>query len=248
LGGVLTWNEWNWEESRKTLKHAIELNPNHSVAHQYLAELLYILDEKSEARHEINQAIELDPISFIHRTISYAGYFYEEKFNESLLECDKVLEINPNHPSAYIYSFYNQIALSNDSLAVEAVEKRMSLDTLRKKDVPVIHEIYRQSKLEGIVKYLIESEKNKIKPNPLSVSSYYCILGEKENALNWLETAFNNKSTEIPRINVNPNFDILRAEPRFLKIIDEMGLTKYHKRKPKPITNFNCIIHLKKAL
>jgi hypothetical protein len=27
-----------------------------------------------------------------------------------------------------------------------------------------------------------------------------------------------------------------------------MGLTKYHKRKPKPITNFNCIIHLKKAL
>lgn len=235
LGGVLTWNDWNWEESRKTLNHAIELNPNHSVAHQYLAELLYILDEKPEARYEINQAMELDPISFIHRTISYAGYFYEEKFNESLLECDKVIEMNPDHPSAYIYSFYNQIALGNDSLVVEAIEKLMALDTLSIKEIPHVHEIYRQTKLEGVFKFLIEREKNKLKPNPLSVSRYYCFLGEKENALNWLETAFNNRSTEIPRINVNPHFDILRAEPRFLKIIHEMDLTKYHKRKPKPV-------------
>jgi hypothetical protein len=78
-------------------------------------------------------------------------------------------------------------------------------------------------------------EKNKTNPNEFKISRLYCQLNDKENALKWLEKAFKNRSTEIPRINVNPDFDILRAEPRFLKIIDEMGLTKYHKRKPKPV-------------
>lgn len=235
LAAILNWNDWDWEESRKTFKKAIELNPNNSVTHQYYAELLQILDEKPEARLEINQAIELDPISFVHRVVNYLEYYYEEKYNESLLECYKTLEINPEYPSSYPTMFFIHIELGNDSLAVEAIEKWMLLDTLRMKDVPVIHQIYRQSKIEDVIRFLIESEKNKLKPNPTIISSYYCLLGEKENALTWLEKAFNKRSSEIPRINVNPELDILRAEPRFLKIIDEMGLTKYHKRKPKPV-------------
>ena len=235
LGGVLTWNDWNWEESRKTLKHAIEMNPNHSVAHQYYAELLQILDEKPEARSEINQAIELDPISFVHHVVSYLGYFYEEKLNESLLECNKVLELNPNYRPAYSTIFQIQITLGNDSLAVEAIKKLMSLDTISIKEIPHVQEIYRETGMQGVVKCVIEWEKNKIEPNALIISNFYCLLNEKENALTWLEKAFNDLYSEIPRINVNPNFDILRAEPRFLKIIDEMGLTKYHKRKPKPV-------------
>jgi len=34
-------------------------------------------------------------------------------------------------------------------------------------------------------------------------------------------------------IATNPDFDILRDDPRFLKIVDEIGLTPYHNRKAK---------------
>jgi TolB-like protein len=232
LGGVLTWDDWNWEESRKILKHAIDLNPNFSVAHQYYAELLYILDEKTEARHEIDLAVELDPVAFMHKSVSAAGYFYEEKFVESIRECYKTLEINPRHAAVYWCLFHNYFSLGNDSLAVESIQKRMSVDTSTIKYVPSIYEIYNQSELIGVINWYIEREKNKTNPNELGISIFYCQLNDKENALNWLEKAFKNRSTEIPRINVNPFFDIIRAEPRFLKIIDELGLTKYHKRKP----------------
>ncbi|MDZ7604369.1 MAG: hypothetical protein U5K79_02010 [Cyclobacteriaceae bacterium] len=39
LGSVICNQDWEWEESRKILKHAIQLNPNYATAQQYYAEL-----------------------------------------------------------------------------------------------------------------------------------------------------------------------------------------------------------------
>ena len=61
LGTILCWNEWKWEEARKELQLAVELNPNFVPAHSYYSELLEILRENTEARKQINIALELDP-------------------------------------------------------------------------------------------------------------------------------------------------------------------------------------------
>ena len=93
LGTVLCWNEWKWEEARKELQLAIELNPNFISAHSYYAELLEILRENSEARKQVNIALELDPFFGMMHYLSGRLYFNEGKFNESLDEFRKRREI-----------------------------------------------------------------------------------------------------------------------------------------------------------
>ena len=65
LGGIITWQEWNWKEAEKELKQAISLNPNNATIHQYYSELLNILGRNKEAREQINLALELNPYSVI---------------------------------------------------------------------------------------------------------------------------------------------------------------------------------------
>jgi TolB-like protein/AraC-like DNA-binding protein len=236
LGGILNYWEWKWEEARIILQHSIELNPNCAIAHQYYAELLDILGEHNSARNEINRAIELDPLSFMHRLLSADLYYRDSKYYESLKECEKVLEFNPENKAVYNTISQNYFELKNDLMAVKAIINRFAADTSTQKLVPVIQKIYTRSGTKGVLLWLTEREKTKKQPDAFALSRIYARICDKQNALFWLETGYINHSTQMPRITVDPAFDILRSEPRFLKIIDEMGLTNYHKRKPKPVT------------
>jgi TolB-like protein len=122
LGTVLCWNEWKWEEARKELQLAIELNPNFISAHSYYAELLEILRENSEARKQVNIALELDPFFWMMHYLSGRLYLNEGKFNESLDEFRKVREITSDSVFDWM-EFYNYIGLGEDLKAVEALEK-----------------------------------------------------------------------------------------------------------------------------
>jgi len=85
LGAIFTWNEWKWEEARKELQLAVELNPNFVNAHSYYAELFDILRENEEARKQINITLSIDPfftmkekgtglgLSVVHRILDQHG-------------------------------------------------------------------------------------------------------------------------------------------------------------------------------
>ena len=72
--------------------------------------------------------------------------------------------------------------------------------------------------------------------HPWFLSWWYALLGDKEKSLYWLEknmSAPNNWQIYFDLIATNPDFDLLRDDPRFISIIDRRGLTPYHKRKAK---------------
>lgn len=150
---------------------------------------------------------------------------------------EKVLEFNPENKAVYNTISQNYFELKNDSMAVEAIKNSLAANTSNLKHVPIVQDIYAKSGANGVLMWLAEREKTKKQPDAFSISRIYCRIGDKQNALMWLETGYINHSTRMPRITVDPGFDILRSEPRFLKIIDEMELTTYHKRKPKQTTN-----------
>ena len=53
----------------------------------------------------------------------------------------------------------------------------------------------------------------------------YARLGEREQALHWLEKACDERSARIIWIGVNPIFAALHNEPRFLALLQRMGLS-----------------------
>ncbi len=223
LGWLLFWSEWKWEEARKELKLAIELNPNYATAHQAYSELLNILGENKEAREQLNLALELDPLSPAMNSLNGPYYFNEGKLKESLEACRRLEEIAP-YPGEYWLNFYIYLRSGENVKAVEALQKALPGDTL------TIKEVYNKSGINGIFNWFIENEFNKSKPSSLSLAGSYSWLGKKEEALNWLEKASEENITYLPSINNDPGWDNLRSEPRFQAIIKKMGLSEYKKK------------------
>ena len=59
---------------------------------------------------------------------------------------------------------------------------------------------------------------------PYNLALIYASLGEKGNALDWLERAYEDRSTQLIWIKADPRLDNLRSEPRFKAVVNRMGL------------------------
>jgi len=59
------------------------------------------------------------------------------------------------------------------------------------------------------------------------VGWYYGWTGELDSAFYWLERAMENRSAEIPWINVDPAFKSLRDDPRYSNLYVRAGFKAY---------------------
>jgi hypothetical protein len=72
-----------------------------------------------------------------------------------------------------------------------------------------------------------------LKPNPAEayddaygIAILYARLGEKEKAIDSLETAYAERRIAISEIGIEPAFDVLRNEPRFHLLLRRTGLER----------------------
>ncbi len=122
---------------------------------------------------------------------------------------------------------------------LQSIIKKFTRDETYLDEVQVAFE---KNGINGIFSWLIDVNNNKPVPvegmdgHPFYSAWWNAILGNKDEVIYWLE-----QSLEYPRplghysylITTNPDFDIMRNDPRFLVIIEKMGLTPYHTRVAK---------------
>ncbi len=230
LGSILCYYDWKWEESRKMLKQAIQLNPNYATAHQYYAELLDLLDENNAARAEINLAIELDPVFFMNQSISCIYYIKEGRYNEAREANIRAQELNPDYLYTYLQFFTIDFYLGNDTRAMEALHTFMAGNPITIPYMDTIGEVYRNSGMDGLWNLLAEIWQ-KDPSAPLSdIAWCYSMLKDKEQALIWMEKSVNGRSSAIPRIMSYPEYDFLHPDRRFRAMVVQMGLHPYYQQ------------------
>jgi len=228
LGALLNYKELKWEEAREELQTAVELNPNYVTAHHYYSELLSILKKNNEARHQINLALKLEPFVPVLHALSSRYYYREGKLKESLDECRIIESLDPDYffGSNYWAEFYIFIKLTEDIKAMEALRKAHSADS---SESMLIKGVYSKSGINGLLNLVIELELKKSDPSPDKLALWYNMIGNKEEALNWLEKTIANQDPGFAALNNNPDLENLRSEPRFQDIIKILGLSEYQK-------------------
>jgi TolB-like protein len=223
--GIMTcFFDWQWQEGGKILERAIQFSPNYSTGHQYYSEYLSVLRKTEAARIQINKALDLNPLSSMLYIISSSYYFNEGKLDKSLQEVLRAKDLDSNLPSVYwkLFHIYKEQGL--EEKAVEQLKHFFNLDRSLVEHIKFIDDVYTKQGMNGLVKWWMDFEENKKPNNPHYIAMNYAAIGENALALEWLEKSFELGGPDLPSMNNNRMFANFCSDPRFITMLESMGL------------------------
>jgi TolB-like protein/Flp pilus assembly protein TadD len=225
LGNVL-YGLWDLVGAEAALQRAIELNPNYATAHNRLAQVLVSLKRFDEAIAEMKRALELDPLSAMINTAVGTPYFYARQYDQAIEQYRKVLELDPDFVPA-LFSIGS--ALSHKGMFDEAITmtcKAVEITSGHPLMVAALAGIYGAAgRRDEALKELDALTLGGREVLPYALSLAYARLGDKDRALALLEEAFEERNTHLHDLNIDPEFDPLRSDPRFIDLVRRVGLT-----------------------
>ncbi|HUW93991.1 MAG TPA: helix-turn-helix domain-containing protein [Bacteroidales bacterium] len=241
-GGYLVWPERSFEEGRKELLKAIQLNPNFSTAYQWYAQLLMITGPIEEARVYMDRGLQLEPYFWVMQNLSVWIYYFEGKNDKAIEACLIARDLKPDFIENQWLFFLNYAKLGEGEKAVQELQTIAGRYPGAGQFAGEISDAYQKSGIKGLFSWLVDVNMHNPIPvegmtgHPFFIAWWNAILGNTDESVYWLEKNLEHPSPLYLYFNLittNPDFDIMRDDPRFLAIIDELGLAPYNTRVPK---------------
>ena len=217
---------WEWRESERHYRRAIELNPNYAVAYSSFGMLLIPEKRFQEAEALISKAESLDPTSRSVAVHLGWNYYHQRQFDQAIEQSRKALELDNNLNTAY---FILRAAYEQKGMYAEAVEAE--LNRLKARDGQTLESLkvaYRKSGIRGFWQKQIEVLRRKTtfgdEIPDYHIAARYALLNQSDEALREIEKGFAVRGSMWQMINVDPAFDSLRDDARFQALLRKINL------------------------
>jgi TolB-like protein/Flp pilus assembly protein TadD len=229
--GYAEFFDWDWPRTEQEFKRAIELNPNSALAHQRYAECLQTRLRFDDSIAENQRAQQLDPLS--PGIIGQLGYTYllSRRYDEAIVQFPKALDLYPNAAllRAELAWVYAMKGMYPQALA--------EYDKIPQPDKSVAPENQLVAGGLGWV-YAVSGQPSKalkIATEAKEMSSHayvdfyqfaaiYAGLGDKDEALRWLEKGYSEHSASMTYLAVDPFWYGMHTDPRYSDLLSRIGL------------------------
>jgi len=219
--------DWDVAAADASFQRALQINPSYATAHQWYALYLSNLGKNEQAIAQINRAQELDPRSLIIQANVGWCYYAAHRYDEAIEQLKKFTESEPNF--WLVHSILGQVYLSKGNLpdAIRELELADSLSPHTMRNMALLGATYalagRRAEARKLLDELISlSKKRYIAPAYMAIP---CIgLGQKDQAFDWLEKAYDDRSDWMVLLQTDPVFDPIRSDPRFRNLLHKVGV------------------------
>jgi TolB-like protein/tetratricopeptide (TPR) repeat protein len=226
LGFYLSNYEWDRAGSEREYRRAIGLKPNYATAHHWLGSDLANLKRVDESLVELRRAEELDPLSPIIGTNLGDALVFARRYDEAIAQYKRTLVSNPKFGYAHqaLGWAYGLKGMYPEAIA----ETRTAIDQRNGSSAKGYLGLWlaRTGKREEAVQLLNELKQESARSyvQPYTFALIYIGVGDKTEALNWLEKQMLGHSETASQYAVEPELDDLRSEPRFKEMLKRMNL------------------------
>jgi TolB-like protein/DNA-binding winged helix-turn-helix (wHTH) protein/Tfp pilus assembly protein PilF len=219
--------KWDWSAAEREFREAIALNPNYASAHHWFSICLLTAGRQQEALAEIQRAQELDPLSLIITSVHGWIYYEGRQWDEATNYFQKTLEMDSQYVPALLDLGACYLRRGDNQKAMEQFQKARSAGGETSRVLADLAQAYALSgKKTEAVKILgqLEQSSNSHFVSPFDLSFVYAALGDKTRAIELLEKSADEKVGWVVSLGVEPGFDLLRADPRFKKLQERIGV------------------------
>jgi TolB-like protein/Tfp pilus assembly protein PilF len=228
LLGDMQQDQWHWAEAEAEFKRALDLKPNDAAAHLGLANWLLCQGRTEEALVWSRRARELDPLGVTGLSNGWI-LFNARRYDEAIGELRSVLAVHPDYATAYWFLGYALIAKGQSEEAISVLEKTVSLMDRSPGSLEFLATAYAHAGRRREALRLINELKQRRKTSYVSADALvdpYLALADYYEAFVWLERAYQEKSETLQYLKVNPFFDPVRKDPRFVDLVRRVGLAQ----------------------
>jgi eukaryotic-like serine/threonine-protein kinase len=225
LAFVRFWFEWDWPGADREFKRAIELNPNYATTRHWHAIYLMTVGRNEEAIAEMRRAQELEPLSLIINTNLGWAFYNARQYDQAIEQYQRTLEMDADFANARLRlgEAYEQKGMYED--AATEYQKAVTLSRWNQRMVGSLGHAYAASQKKDEARKVVQELKENSKVryvSPITIALVYVGLGQKDEALAWLERGYEERESGM--MLRNPQFDSLRSDPRFDTLMRKIGL------------------------
>jgi len=243
LGVIAIRDEWNAARGEAELRRALELEPNNAANRAWLAELLADVGHAADALHEVDVARASDPrwayINAIDTFVSGAAHQYGREVDAAR----RNVAMAPNSSRAHdqlawtlfdagryeqAISEWRATAVIDKDKARMALEDR-GLAEYRSGGPPA----YAAVRISAIEEH---PEATTSHPHDFVPEEWYAFVGDRDHAIAALQQTIDRHDPSALDLAVNPMFDNLHRDPRFLSLLSRVGLSLPSADAPATIT------------
>ena len=228
LAHVKCTQDWDWTGAEQEFKRAISLDFRYPTAHHwYAASLLLPVGRNEEAREEMLIAQALDPISPIISRDLAKMHFYVGDYEAALEQCDNTIELDPHFAPAYSLLGFVQERRGEFDEASAAFQHAIQLSpqspSFRAALGRVLALTGKTAEAEKILEELVELSAKRYVP-PFDLALLNIALNRLDEGFLWLDKAVQDRGIEVLSLKVDPRWESVWSDPRFIQLVDRLGL------------------------
>jgi DNA-binding winged helix-turn-helix (wHTH) protein len=214
--------EWNWAAAEREYRLAIELDPNNVFARRWYVGFLRFHKRFDEVWRQVEDILQIDPISMISIFLVGNVLYYERRFEESIAQFKESSEIFPNHiiPHVFMASCYQMLGDYETGLAIARKVYEIESDS---EGLAFLGIALAYAGQKDEARQIAGQVRRDTAPVPFELFYLYIALGEADEALDFFEESLSEKVVYHFAVNVDARADAVRSHPKFQAILKRMG-------------------------
>jgi tetratricopeptide (TPR) repeat protein len=221
--------DWDWPKAEEEFQRTLSLNSNHAGAHHFYAWFLVGMGRTEEALTSIKRALELDPLLLSAHLTASDVFYYSHQYDQAVAQLRELLDLSPDDAFARSRLGWSYLQKGMFTEAIGEMKRAVTLSPDVIEHHWMLGHAYAAARNTAEARKVLEDLHSLAKKQyvlPYGFALIHTGLGENDEALAWLERAYQDRNSWLPFLQVEPRLDPLRSDPRFQDLLRRMNLAE----------------------
>ena len=223
--GLLFYYDWDWEQAEEEFQRAVSLNPTYYKSNVYTW-YLTAMNRPGEAHASIRRTLDVNPLEIYAYITASDVYYMSRQYDKAIAQIQEAVNLDLTHPYinerlgwSYLQKGMFQEAVGEFEKAVQAFPAESQFRWMLGHAYAAAGRIAEARNSLEMLRALAKSQY----VLPYGFAMIHTGLGEYDEAIEWLEKAYEERNSWMPFLQVEPRFDPLRSDPRFQDLVRRMN-------------------------